>query len=172
MSRLVGYTMVVLAVTGTGCKKKHGELGAAATGGAAKSNLPALTADPDPGTITPKDMQPFESVKFRMLGQRDDAGWPKWDLYNLGSKPIEFVAIYAYAYDASGKQLAMTTVPMSWNGKLDPGGKSDFPTQVGGDPLTADAVSFDACYSAMKYTGSDDQVRDTARCPDHKPKNK
>ena len=114
----------------------------------------------------------MESVKFRMLAKRDATGWPEWELYNLGTKPISFVAIYAYAYDASGKQIARTSVPLSWNGKLDPGGKTDFPADVGGDQLTAAAVSFDACYGGMKYDGAADQVRDDNRCPDQKPKGK
>lgn len=175
MNRLevVGLLSSALLIAGAGCKKKTTD-GAPdpagkATGGA---TLPALTADPDPGQITPKELPPMESVKFRMLAKRDATGWPEWDLYNLGTKPISFVAIYAYAYDASGKQLARTSVPLSWNGKLDPGGKTDFPADVGGDQLTPAAVSFDACYGGMKYDGAADQVRDDNRCPEQKPKGK
>lgn len=177
MNRFAGLLLLgVLVLPGAGCKKKTkttGAAGSAAAGAAGgASALPPLTADPDPGTITPKDLPPFESVKFRMLAKRDATGWPEWDLYNLGTKPITFVAIYAYAYDASGKQLARTQVPLSWNGKLDPGGKTDFPADVGGDQLTAAAVAFDACYTAMRYDGAPDQVSDDSRCPDQKPKNK
>ncbi|HEY1557421.1 MAG TPA: FxLYD domain-containing protein [Kofleriaceae bacterium] len=175
MTKFSGLLLGALVIAGAGCKKKSHEPGAAgsAAGGAGGGEkLPPLTADPDPGTITPKDLPPFESVKFRMLAKRDDTGWPNWDLYNLGTKPIAFVAIYAYAYDASGKQLARTSVPLSWNGKLDPGGKTDFSADVGGDQLTAAAVSFDACYGGIKFDGAADQIRDDNRCPDQKPKGK
>jgi len=172
MNRFILISTALL-IAGAGCKKKSTDGAPDPAGKAtAGASLPALTADPDPGAITPKELPPMESVKFRMLAKRDATGWPEWELYNLGTKPISFVAIYAYAYDASGKQIARTSVPLSWNGKLDPGGKTDFPADVGGDQLTAAAVSFDACYGGMKYDGAADQVRDDNRCPDQKPKGK
>lgn len=176
MHKLAGFTFITitaLALAGTGCKKKTGDAGKGSAAPAkAGAKLPALTADPEPGAITPKDTPPFESLKFRMLAQRDDNGWPQWDIYNLGTKPVVFVAIYGYAYDASGKQVARTSVPLSWNGNIAPGGKTDFSVDVGGDPITADAVSFETCYSDIKFDGQTDSTRDDNRCPEQKPKGK
>ena len=160
MNRFAGLLLLgVLVLPGAGCTKKTKTTGAA--GSAAAGAAGGASALP-----------PLDSIKFRMLAKRDATGWPEWDLYNLGTKPISFVAIYAYAYDASGKQLARTQVPLSWNGKLDPGGKTDFPAEVGGDQLTAAAVAFDACYTSVKYDGAADEVRDDNRCPEQKPKGK
>jgi len=118
----------------------------------------------------PADKAPFEAVQFRMLGKRNKAGWPLYDAYNLGTKPIEFLAIDLYGYDASGKQVVKTSPPLSWNGKLAPGGKTDWELDIGGfgDPIPATAVTFQACYSGIKLEGAD-TINDFARCPDQRP---
>lgn len=169
--------VAALALAAGACKKK--EETSASGGGdkkpeTAAANLPALTADPDPGTITPADTKPFESVKFRMLDKRTNKGWPKFDAYNLGTKQIGFLAIYGYAYDKDGKQVARTKVPLSWNGKLAPGGKTDWSIEIGGsdDPVPETAASYELCYNSLKYEGDTSFTDDNARCPDAKAKGK
>ena len=88
--------VMLMSVVAMGCKKKETTTGGAdkATEGAAPAgDLPALTADPDPGTITAAETPPLDSVKFRMLTKRSGGGWPTFDAYNLGTKPIGFLAI-------------------------------------------------------------------------------
>ena len=178
MRKILYVTLISTVALGVGCKKKDGDAG----GGGDKSdkpaeaaNLPALKEDPDPGAITAADHPPFESVKFRMLGKRSDHGWPNWTAYNLGTKPISFLAIYGYAYDKDGKQVARTSVPLSWNGKLAPGGKTDWDIQIGGmkeDAVPASAASYELCYNSIKFDGDANMTDDNARCPEKKDKGK
>jgi len=158
-----------------GCKKKTTEEGGA--GGADKgtetaANLPALTAEADPGTITAADHEPFDSVKFRMLAKRNKNGWPEFDAYNLGTKTITFLAITGYAYDKDGKQVARTTVPLSWNGKLAAGAKTDWSMSVGGmsEKMPETAATYQLCYSSVTFEGDAKGVDDNTKCPDQRPK--
>jgi len=161
-------------------KKKDGDGGAdkADKGdkdkGGDTSSLPPLKEDPDPGAITAADKPPFESVKFRMMAKRSDKGWPNWNAYNYGNKPVVFMAVYGYAYDKDGKQVARTSVPLSWNGKIAPGGKTDWDIQLGGmgDPVPASAASYEACYNSIKFDGDANMTDDNARCPEKKEKGK
>jgi len=171
--------VTVISTLAFGCKKKDGDAAAGDKGGADKpaeaANLPALTADPDPGAITAADHAPFESVKFRMLAKRSDHGWPKFEAYNLGTKPIAFLAIYGYAYDKDGKQVARTGTPLSWNGKLAPGGKTDWDIEIGSfkeDQVPASAASYELCYNSIKYDGDANGTDDHARCAEKKDKGK
>ncbi len=171
--RTILFVMLVSTVA-VGCKKKETTGGSdKTTEGAAASDLPALTADPDPGAITAAETPPLDAVKFRMLAKRSKGGgWPTFDAYNLGTKPIGFMAIYGYAYDKDGKQLARTKVPLSWNGKLDPGGKTDWSIDLGAAdvPVTAAATTFQACYTSVKIVGEEKTTNDDGRCPDQRPK--
>jgi hypothetical protein len=167
--------VMLMSVAVMGCKKKESSSGSDKTsegGAAAAADLPALTAEPDPGAITAAETPPFESVKFRMLAKRSKGGWPTFDAYNLGTKPIGFLAIYGYAYDKTGKQLARTKVPLSWNGKLEPGGKTDWTIDLsaGDTPVTADATTFQLCYSSIKFVGDENSTSEPARCPEQRPK--
>ena len=154
-----------------GCGNKDG----GGTGGEKKveaaGELPALTAEPDPGKITAAETPPADAVKFRMLAKRGKGGWPTADAYNLGTKPIGFLAIYGYAYDKDGKQLARTKVPLSWNGKLDAGGKTDWSIDLGANdvPVTAAATTFQFCYTSVKFVGDADSTK-AGECPDQRPK--
>jgi hypothetical protein len=171
--------VALISTLAVGCKKKDGDAAgdkgadkAAEGGGAA---LPALKEDPDPGAITAADHPPFESVKFRMLAKRSDHGWPNFTAYNLGTKPIAFLAIYGYAYDKDGKQVARTGVPLSWNGKLAPGGKTDWDITIGSfkeDQVPATAATYELCYNSIKYDGDAQGTDDNARCPEKKDKGK
>jgi hypothetical protein len=161
-----------------GCKKKE-ETSSTGGGGdkkpteTAAANLPALTAEPDPGAITAAEHKPMESVKFRMLAKRGDRGWPLFDAYNLGTKPITFLAIYGYAYDKDGKQVARTKVPLSWNGKLAPGGKTDWEIKVGTGPdesVPESAASYELCFNSLKFEGDASFTDDNAKCPEQKAK--
>jgi hypothetical protein len=167
----------VAALAFTGCKKKKDEGGGATT--AEKSaekggggDLPALTAETVPSDITPAEKPPFESVKFAMTAKRHTNGWPKFELYNIGMKPVSLLAITGYAYDKDGKQVARTTVPMSWNGKLEPGKKAPWETTIGGpdDKLPSTAVSYAVCYDAYQLEGEEKITSDNARCPAQMPK--
>ena len=178
MTRFTTISFAILA-TLAACKGKDKEGDKASAdkpaegaGGAAK--LPALKADPDPAAITPADKPPFESVLFQMTDKRNSHGWPKYNAYNLGTKPITFLAISLYAYDSGGKQVAHTDTPMSWNGKLAPGGKSDWEIEVGmgGPDVPGTAASYEACFDSMKFDGDDKFTEDNARCPAQKPKAK
>ena len=171
-------TILFVMLTSTvvmGCKSKETTSGSdkptegsPAAGGA----LPALTADPDPGAITAAETPPLDAVKFRMLAKRSKSGWPTFDAYNHGTKPIGFMAIYGYAYDKDGKQLARTKVPLSWNGKIEPGGKTDWTIDLGADdvPVTAAATTFQLCYTSVKFVGEENRTTDDARCPEQRPK--
>jgi hypothetical protein len=154
------------------CKKseKTDDTKTSAAAKPAASELPKLTEDPAPTAITPSDTPPLESVKFRMLANRSKSGWPEFDAYNLNTKPIVFMAIYGYAYDKDGKQLAKTKVPLSWNGKLPPGDKSSFSISLGDEELPAGATAFQLCYKAVKFEGDADRTDDPAKCPDQRPK--
>ncbi|MEO8698458.1 MAG: hypothetical protein ABI867_00410 [Kofleriaceae bacterium] len=174
MTKKILFVMAMSAAA-FGCKKKDGEADKAGGGDSPKvaaSDLPALTADPDPGAITATEKAPLDAVKFRMLAKRDNTGWPKFDAYNLGTKPIGYMAIYAYAYDKDGKQLAKTKVPLSWNGEIAPGDKSMFSISVGSmdDAPPAGATTFQLCYKSASFKGEKDTVDDPARCPDQRPK--
>jgi hypothetical protein len=167
--------VMLMSTVAMGCKSKE------TTGGSDKptegakptSDLPALTADPDPGKITAAETPALDAVKFRMLGgKRGKGGWPKFDAYNHGTKPIGFMGIYGYAYDKDGKQLARTKVPLSWNGKIEPGDKTSWSIDLGADdvPVTAAATTFQLCYTSVKVVGDADSTKDDARCPDQRPK--
>lgn len=176
--RTVLFVMVMSSVV-IGCgKKKEGDGGGAGDkagdkggGGAPAADLPALTADPEPAKITPAETPPAETVKFRMLAKRGKGGWPTWDAYNYGTKPVAFMPIYGYAYDKDGKQLAKTKVPLSWNGKIEPGDKTSFSIDLGAEdtPVTAAATTFQLCYSSIKFDGDKDTTP-TGDCPDQRPK--
>ena len=111
--RTILFAMLMSTVV-IGCgKKKEGDGGGDTKTtekdkGAPAADLPALTADPEPAKITPAETPPAESVKWRMPAKRGQGGWPTFDAYNLGTKPIAFMPIYGYAYDKDGKQLART----------------------------------------------------------------
>jgi hypothetical protein len=167
--------VMLMSTVAMGCKKKEtagGSDNKATEGSTTAAALPALTADPDPGAITAAETPPLDAVKFRMLTKRGKGGWPTFDAYNHGTKPIGFMAIYGYAYDKDGKQLARTKVPLSWNGKLEPGGKTDWTIDLGADdvPVTAAATTFQLCYTSVKFVGDENRTSEDARCPEQRPK--
>jgi hypothetical protein len=163
----------IALTTAVACGKKKDTGGDNADPKAAKAvDLPALTAEPAVGDITPAEKPPFESVKFRQLAKRGAKGWPKYEAYNLGMKPIKFMAIYGYAYDAGGTQVARTAVPLSWNGNIESGKKSDWDIEIGGmDDLPATAAAFEVCFDSIKF-GDEQAADDRARCPEKKAKGK
>jgi len=169
------HKLMIIVAIGTaalgGCKKKKDD---GAGGGTAKTadtgSIPALTAEAAPADLTPSDKPPMEAVKLVMNGKRDDSGWPKYDLYNLSNKPVTFVAIYGYAYDKDGKQVARTSPPMSWNGETAPGTKDSWDISLGGDKVPAGAVSFAVCYDAIKFKGDTDMTTKDGNCPEQMPK--
>lgn len=166
-----------LAAT-AGCKddkaKADGKGGAKAAtkgGGAAPSYAP-LTADAEPAAITPADTAPFESVKFRQLAKRDKSGWPTYDAYNLSTKAIKYIAITGYAYDKDGKQVMRSSPPLSWNGDIAPGAKTDWEVKLddwGEKLVPASAVTFQVCFDSIKRDGDTDSISDMARCPQDRP---
>jgi hypothetical protein len=167
--------VMLMSTVAMGCKNKEttgGSDNKATEGATASADLPKLTADPDPGAITAAETPPLDAVKFRMLAKRNKGGWPTFDAYNHGTKPIGFLAIYGYAYDKDGKQLARTKVPLSWNGKLDAGGKTDWSIDIGNEdvPVTAAATTFQLCYTSVKVVGEANTTDDDKRCPDQRPK--
>jgi hypothetical protein len=169
------HKLMMIAAIGTlaiGCKKdKTDGAGGTSAKGAAGGSLPALTAEAPPADLTATDKPPFETVKLVMNGKRHDNGWPRYDLYNLGTKPVTFVAIYGYAYDKDGKQVARTSVPLSWNGKTAPGTKDSYDLMIGGnDKVPASAVSYAVCYNSIKFEGDTEFTDDDKRCPEQMPK--
>jgi hypothetical protein len=165
--------LMLISTVAVGCKKKEGTGGSSdkATEGASAASLPPLTAEPEPAPITAAETPPLESVRFRMTAKRTSSGWPEFDAYNLGLKEIGFLYVSGYAYDKDGKQVARTSVPVSWNGKLAPGGKSDWTIKVGmSDPVPATAATYELCYSSVKFAGETTNVDDDKRCPEQKPK--
>lgn len=174
-------TTTLMATLAVGCGKKKDSAGsgsadkAAEGGSAAAVNLPPLKADPEMPAITPSDKAPADTVKFRQLDKRSDKGWPNYEAYNLGTKPVTFLAIYGYAYDKDGKQVAHTKTPLSWNGKIMPGQKTDFDIQLGGfpeDQVPATADSYEVCYDSMEFDGDKDFTNIADHCPEQKPKGK
>jgi len=164
--------LTITTILATGCKdNKDGKTASSKPAAGAKGNFPAITADPAPASITPAEKAPFESVQFQKTGKRTSEGWPELQAYNLATKPITYLAISVYGYDKDGKQVVRSSPPLSWNGKIEPGGKSDWAIKVGGfgDPVPASAISWDVCYSGIKFDGGD-ATDDFARCPDNKPK--
>jgi len=175
MKKLAGILALVLVASLAGCKKDKEEGG----GGAGKATaggggaLPALTAEPPIENITPAEKAPFEAVAFRMTSKRNNGGWPEFAAYNLGTKPVTFMAIYGYAYDKDGKQLARTEPPLSWNGNIKPGEKSSWDVSVGSfdeGKITPAAVSFELCYNSIKFEGDTEFTSDDKLCPAQKPK--
>ena len=164
--------LLLIPLLAAGCKDKKadGKTGGDKPGKGGKGNYAALTADPAPAAITPADKPPFEAVVFQKTGARTDDGWPVLNAYNLSTKAIKYIAITVYAYDKDGKQVARTSPPLSWNGNIAPGQKSDWEIKVGGmgDPVPASAVSFDVCWTSIQLEGAD-SADDFARCPDQKP---
>jgi hypothetical protein len=167
--RRATIAIVLCTAAAGGCSKKNAE-----AEGASAAALPALTADPEPAPIVASEKAPLESVTFRMTAKRNGKGWPKYTAYNLGTKLVTAIAIYAYAYDASGKQIARTQTPMSWNGKLAAAGKSDWDIEVGmsGPDVPTSAVAYDVCYDAIKFDGETKWNEDTSHCPAEKPRGK
>ena len=166
--------VMLMSTVAIGCgKKKDGDGGDTKTTekGAPAADLPALAADPEPAKITPAETAPGESVKFRMLAKRGQGGWPTFDAYNLNTKPIGYMPIYGYAYDKDGKQLARTKVPLSWNGKIEPGDKTSFSIDLGASdtPVTAAATTFQLCITSIKFADAADPVP-AGECPDQRPK--
>ncbi|MBK9034576.1 MAG: hypothetical protein IPL61_25465 [Myxococcales bacterium] len=168
-------TMILTAALAAtaGCKggKADSKGGGSKAGGKAPSYA-ALTADPDPGTITPAATAPFESVKFRQLAKRDKSGWPTYDAYNLGTQTIKYIAITGYAYDQAGKQVMRSSPPLSWNGEIAPGGKADWGIKLddwGEKPVPASAVTFQVCFDSIKRDGDADPISELTRCPDDRP---
>jgi hypothetical protein len=185
-------TMIVTLMAATafiGCGKKDdkdkkggdtapkggdGDKGGDKGGGGAK-NYAALTAEAAPADLTPAEKPPFETLVFKMNGKRNEGGWPEYDAYNLGTKPVKFAQIYVYGYDKDGKQVAKTSPGLSWNGDLKPGSKSDWAISVGSfdkGVVPESATSFDVCYSSIKFDGDANSTDDNARCPDNKEKGK
>jgi hypothetical protein len=166
--------VMLMSTVAIGCGKKDeagGTSGDKKVEGGAPADLPALTAEADPGKITAGEVQPADAVKFRMLAKRGKGGWPTADAYNYGTKPVGFLAIYGYAYDKDGKQLARTKVPLSWNGKIEPGDKTSWTIDLGANdvPVTAAATTFQFCYTSIKFVGDADQTK-AGDCPDQRPK--
>ena len=122
--RTILFLMLMSTVT-MSCKKTE-----TTTGGSDKptegstapaSALPALTADPDPGAITAAETPPLDAVKFRMLAKRTKGGWPTFDAYNLGTKPIgwsrirpQHVRAFIAAYEVVGPMLADWVTRSPW----------------------------------------------------------
>ncbi len=170
-------TILILAIGSTlafGCKKKDdagGSADKAAEGAGGAVKLPELTAEPAV-TVTAAEKPPFESVKFRMTAKRNDKGWPKFEAYNLGMKTIKFMAITGYAYDKDGKQVARTSVPLSWNGSIATGTKSDWDIEMGmsAEQVPASAASYELCFSSIKFDGDASATDDNTRCAEQKAK--
>ena len=140
------------------------------------ATAPAQTAEgaePAPENLTPSEKPPFEAVVFRRNGKKNDMGWAEFDAYNLGNKPVIFLGVYGYAYDKDGKQVGRTKTPFSWNGKIEPGKKSDFPIRVGNFQKAPDnADSFELCYANVRMEGDDKGKDDSKRCPEQRKKSK
>lgn len=133
----------------------------------------ALTADPPFGAITPSKKEPFETVRFRMRGEKGAEGWPEYDAANFSNRTVAYLNIYGYAYDKDGKQVARTK-PHAWNEKLEAGKQTTVPIRVGrfADKISDAAVAFELCYTTIKFDGEKKPTRDDERCPEQKPKSK
>jgi hypothetical protein len=189
--------VVGLAVCGVGCDKKDETSGSTtgkgagvttpttatatsnttatatantATTAATAANTETTPANPMPN-ITVSAKPPFDSVVFHDTGKKNDKGWPKYDAINASTKPVTFLAIWAYAYDKDGKQLARTRVPLSWNGKIGPGEKSEYAVDVSNsEKAPENAASFELCYDSIKFDGDTKMTEDSKRCPEKRPK--
>jgi hypothetical protein len=164
--------IVAIGALAFGCKKKKEEGGGMSSDKGGASSAPALTAEPAPSPLAASEKPPYEAAKLVMNGKRGANGWPKYDLYNLSTKPVVFLGIYGYAYDKDGKQVGRTKVPLSWNGKVDPGSKASWDLEIGApdDKVPASAASYAVCYNAIKFEGDADQTTDPAKCPEQMPK--
>ena len=129
---------------------------------------PALHADPVP-TITPSARRPFDSIAFRALGEWNDFGWPRYEIYNLGDKKIVSLHALLYAYDAAGNQVDRMEFGFTTFGGLDlaPGAGQEIAWSADSTrPETA--VTFEGCYDVIRFEGDHDDHR--ARCPLVKPR--
>jgi V8-like Glu-specific endopeptidase len=173
LTTIFAITAALGSLSLTGCKDKPDQAGSSATSGAkgGGGNYTALTADAAPAAITPADKPPFESVVFQKTGKRGKTGWPLYNAYNLNTKAITFMAITVYGYDKDGKQVVRSSPPLSWNGSIKPGEKTDWEIDVGsfGDPVTAAATEFQICFTGISLDGGE-ATNDAARCPDERPK--
>jgi hypothetical protein len=164
--------MMLVSTLMIGCEKK----GTEAAGGASVKpkgviTRPALTAEPEPAAFAAADTAPLDSVAFRMTAKRTENGWPKYKAFNLGTKEIAFLAITAYAYDKDSKQIARTSVPLSWNGKIPAGGKTDWDIEIlDAAQVPETAASYQLCYFSIKFAGESNSTDDNSRCPEQMPK--
>jgi len=171
----------------TGCGKSSASTSEPA---ATKHDTPPAAHAPDPPRAEPKKADapaakvttspkpPFETVTFTQTEKKTKSGWPVFDATNVGTKTVKYMTIWAYAYDKSGKLVMRSSPPLSWNGTISPGGKSDFPIEIGGfsndKPVPPEATDFELCYNSINFEGEDAKAmtRDQARCSPTKAKGK
>jgi ABC-type phosphate transport system substrate-binding protein len=146
----------------------HREADAApAAGGPAR-----LVAEPPLPPVTPADKLPFDSLRFRTLGIRDDSGWPRFEVQNLGKRKVVAAVVVIYAHDGAGQQLARSWPEhASFGSGLEPGATGrpewhphDNGYRAGSDP----AVTYEVCYESISFDRDSWEYR--TRCPRQKPK--
>lgn len=125
---------------------------------------PPLHADPVPA-IQPAHVPPFRAIVFRQLGERDDYGWPTYEIYNAGDREVISLSARLYGYDAAGTLVARGEFPATVYGGLGlaPGGHTtiSFPANT---PPPMTEVTFEACYFSIRFAG--DTADHPARCRD------
>lgn len=146
-----GIVCAALALSTVGCSK-------GSNSGSASSSAPAANL-PTKG--------PWDAVKITYANKKDPRdGSPMFVVENTGSKPVTTLFIDFYGYDAKGNQVAKRD--LSYNSTLK-GGEKDSSVYTSD---AKDAVTWEATYHGIQFSGEDKPTMDPSRAPAKKPKGK
>lgn len=128
---------------------------------------PRLVAEPPVPPFTPTDRLPFDSLRFRQLAIRDESGWPRFEVHNLGKRRVTGAVVVFYAFDAAGNQLARSWPTGGGFGKLDPGASARLDVSDRGyRPTDQAGVTYEVCYESISFARDSTTYR--TRCPARK----
>jgi ABC-type phosphate transport system substrate-binding protein/TPR repeat protein len=110
--------------------------------------------------IVPAPRQRFDSVEFRRLDSHHGSRRSSYQIYNVGTRPIDLAFGAIYVYDDAGQQLAR--LAFEHRDPLAPGAGTTL--ELHGPS----GASFEGCLDLIQFDG--ESAPGLARCPDAKPK--